>query len=126
LRPYFHRFSDDALDLCDALGSFTPGARVKLDEICKILGLPGKPEGVDGSRVEEMVLAGQIEEVARYCESDVNCSSATAQDVIAFPAISDDLFANVQLLQFFFRTTRGKEKSDFEHVIDRGCGCCFR
>ena len=26
---------------------------------------------MDGSRVEEMVLAGQIEEVARYCESDV-------------------------------------------------------
>jgi 3'-5' exonuclease len=26
---------------------------------------------VDGSRVEEMVLAGQIEEVAQYCESDV-------------------------------------------------------
>ena len=44
---------------------------MKLDEICKILGLTGKPEGVDGSRVEEMVLAGQIEEVARYCESDV-------------------------------------------------------
>jgi Predicted 3'-5' exonuclease related to the exonuclease domain of PolB len=30
-----------------------------------------KPEGIDGSRVEEMVLAGQIEEVARYCESNV-------------------------------------------------------
>jgi predicted PolB exonuclease-like 3'-5' exonuclease len=44
---------------------------VKLDEISKILGLSGKPEGVDGSRVEEMVQAGQIEEVARYCESDV-------------------------------------------------------
>jgi len=71
VRPYFHRFSDDALDLCDALGSFSPGARVKLDEISKILGLTGKPEGLDGSRVEEMVLAGQIEEVARYCESDV-------------------------------------------------------
>ena len=55
----------------DALGSFSPGARVKLDEISKILGLTGKPEGLDGSRVEEMVLAGQIEEVARYCESDV-------------------------------------------------------
>jgi 3'-5' exonuclease len=71
VRPYFHRFTDDALDLCDALGSFSPGARVKLDELSKILGLPGKPEGVDGSRVKEMVLAGQIEEVARYCESDV-------------------------------------------------------
>jgi predicted PolB exonuclease-like 3'-5' exonuclease len=69
VRPYFHRFSDDALDLCDALGSFSPGTRV--DEISKILGLTGKPEGLDGSRVEGMVLAGQIEEVARYCESDV-------------------------------------------------------
>ena len=45
--------------------------KVKLDEVSKILGLSGKPEGIDGSRVEEMVLAGQIEEVARYCESDV-------------------------------------------------------
>ena len=44
---------------------------MKLDEVSKILGLTGKPEGIDGSRVEEMVLAGQIEEVARYCESDV-------------------------------------------------------
>jgi predicted PolB exonuclease-like 3'-5' exonuclease len=71
VRPYFHRYSDDALDLCDTLGSFSPGASVKLDEISKILGLTGKPEGLDGSRVEEMVLAGEIEEVARYCESDV-------------------------------------------------------
>ena len=71
VRPYFYRYSDDALDLCDVLGSYVPGAKVKLDEVSKILGLTGKPEGVDGSRVEEMVLAGQIEEVARYCESDV-------------------------------------------------------
>ena len=26
---------------------------------------------MDGSRVEEMILAGQIDEVARYCESDM-------------------------------------------------------
>ena len=71
VRRYFHRYTDDALDLCDALGSYVPGAKVKLDEISKILGLSGKPEGIDGSRVEEMVQAGQIEEVARYCESDV-------------------------------------------------------
>jgi 3'-5' exonuclease len=45
--------------------------KVKLDDVSKILGLSGKPVGIDGSRVEEMVLAGQIEEVARYCETDV-------------------------------------------------------
>src|SRR5205814_7925990 len=52
------RYADDSLDLCDALGSYVPGAKVKLDEISKILGLSRKPEGIDGSRVEEMVNAG--------------------------------------------------------------------
>lgn len=71
VRLYFHRYTDDALDLCDALGSFAPGAKVKLDEISKVLGLTGKPDGIAGGNVEAMVLAGQIEEVARYCETDV-------------------------------------------------------
>jgi 3'-5' exonuclease len=71
VRQYFHRYTDDALDLCDVLGSYVPGGKVKLDEVSKILGLSGKPEGIDGSKVEEMVRAGQIEEVAHYCESDV-------------------------------------------------------
>ena len=68
---YFHRYTEDALDLCDVLGSYVPGVKVKLDEVTKIFGLPSKPEGIDGSKVEEMGVAGQIEEVARYCESDV-------------------------------------------------------
>jgi predicted PolB exonuclease-like 3'-5' exonuclease len=71
VRPYFYRYGEKALDLCDVLGSYVPGAKVKLDEVAKILGITGKPDGVDGSRVEEMVAAGQIGEVARYCESDV-------------------------------------------------------
>src|SRR6202040_3066095 len=70
VRQYFHRYAEDALDLCDVLGSYVPGAKVKLDDVSKILGLSGKPEGLDGTCVEEMVLSGQIEEVARYCESD--------------------------------------------------------
>ena len=71
VRQYFHRYTDDALDLCDVLGSYVAGGKVKLDEVSKILGLPGKPDGVDGSRVDEMVQTGQIDEVARYCETDV-------------------------------------------------------
>jgi predicted PolB exonuclease-like 3'-5' exonuclease len=45
--------------------------KIKLDEICKIIGLPGKPSGIDGSEVEEMIQAGRLAEVAQYCESDV-------------------------------------------------------
>src|SRR5215475_12555836 len=71
VRPYFHRYAEDAVDLCDALASYGPAAKVKLDELSKILGFVGKPEGVDGSRVEGMILDGRIEEVSEYCESDV-------------------------------------------------------
>jgi predicted PolB exonuclease-like 3'-5' exonuclease len=71
VRPYFHRYADDALDLCDALASYSSNAKVKLDQISKILGLAGKPQGIDGGQVEAMAKAGQIDEVARYCESDV-------------------------------------------------------
>jgi predicted PolB exonuclease-like 3'-5' exonuclease len=53
------------------LASFSYGAKVKLDEITKIIGLPGKPPGLDGTRVQDMVSAGQIGEVSRYCETDV-------------------------------------------------------
>ena len=31
--PYFYRYSDDALDLCDVLGSYVLGAKVRLDEV---------------------------------------------------------------------------------------------
>jgi predicted PolB exonuclease-like 3'-5' exonuclease len=71
LRPYFKRYTEDALDLCDVLASFDAHARIKLDEICRILGLDGKPYGIDGAQVDAMVRAGQIVDVANYCESDV-------------------------------------------------------
>jgi predicted PolB exonuclease-like 3'-5' exonuclease len=48
-RNYFNRYTDDALDLCDALSSFAPRAKVSLHELCRVLGLPGKPDGIDGS-----------------------------------------------------------------------------
>jgi Predicted 3'-5' exonuclease related to the exonuclease domain of PolB len=69
------RFSSQPLDFAANLPP-TPSSRTTvrwsvLRMICGSRHLPGKPEGIDGSRVEEMVLAGQIEEVARYCESDV-------------------------------------------------------
>jgi predicted PolB exonuclease-like 3'-5' exonuclease len=47
-RPYFHRYTDDAIDLCDVLSSFTSGAKATLHEICRVMGLPGKPDGIHG------------------------------------------------------------------------------
>jgi len=70
-RPYYKRYDDAAVDLCDVLGSYTSGAKAKLDELCRVLGLAGKPEGVDGGEVAGYVKAGRIADVAAYCETDV-------------------------------------------------------
>ena len=70
-RAYFHRYTDDNVDLCDVLSSFSYGAKVKLDELSRIMGLPGKPDGIDGSQVEAYFNAGRIQAIADYCKSDV-------------------------------------------------------
>jgi 3'-5' exonuclease len=70
-RPYFNRYTDDAVDLCDVLSSFSPQGKVTLHELCRVMGLPGKPDGISGGDVEKFYLDGRIREIAEYCESDV-------------------------------------------------------
>jgi predicted PolB exonuclease-like 3'-5' exonuclease len=71
VRPYFHRYTDDAIDLCDVLSSFAPGAKSTLHELCRVMGLPGKPDGINGAEVGQYYRDGRIREIADYCESDV-------------------------------------------------------
>jgi len=70
-RNYFYRFSEHAVDLCDVLSSYGSSGKMKLDDLAKAFGLPGKPDGMEGSQVDAYVQAGRIREVAAYCESDV-------------------------------------------------------
>lgn len=70
-RSYFHRYTDDAIDLCDVLSSFSPQAKATLHELCRVMGLPGKPDGMTGAEVEKYYRSGHIREIAQYCESDV-------------------------------------------------------
>jgi 3'-5' exonuclease len=70
-RLYFNRYTEDAVDLCDILSSFAPHTKASLNELSKIMGMPGKPEGIDGNEVERYFLEGRIKEIADYCETDV-------------------------------------------------------
>jgi 3'-5' exonuclease len=70
-RPYFNRYTEDAVDLCDILSSFAPHTKASLNELSKIMGMPGKPEGIDGNEVERYFLESRIKEIADYCETDV-------------------------------------------------------
>ncbi len=70
-RAYFDRAGSDTVDLCDLLSAQERHARVSLDELARIIGLPGKPADVDGTRVETLFHDGRQAEIADYCKSDV-------------------------------------------------------
>lgn len=70
-RRYFDRAGGDTVDLCDLLSAQERHARVSLDELARVLGLPGKPENVDGAAVEGLFNEGRHAEIAAYCRSDV-------------------------------------------------------
>jgi predicted PolB exonuclease-like 3'-5' exonuclease len=70
-RPYFHRYTDDAVDLCDVLSSFSAGAKCTLHELCRVMGLPGKPDGINGAEVDQYFREGRLREIADYCETDI-------------------------------------------------------
>src|SRR5260221_10592603 len=53
LRPYFNRYTEDAVDLCDVLSSFSFQGKATLHELCRVIGLPGKPNGLSGGEVQK-------------------------------------------------------------------------
>lgn len=57
------------LDLCDAISDFGAGRMVTLDQLAKLIGLPGKV-GVDGTQVAALYADGELERIERYCLCD--------------------------------------------------------
>jgi hypothetical protein len=70
-RDYRFRYSDDGhLDLCDFLSEHGATRFLSLNAAARLIGLPGKMD-VDGSQVEALHRAGQLEVIRRYCLADV-------------------------------------------------------
>lgn len=67
---YLGRYHTRHLDLMDVLAMYQPRANAGLDAMARLCGFPGKL-GMDGSEVFTAVNAGRIEDVRRYCETDV-------------------------------------------------------
>jgi len=67
---YINRYHMRHLDLMDLLAMYQPRANAPLDTMAKLCGFPGKL-GMDGSQVFSAWQAGKLEEIRRYCETDV-------------------------------------------------------
>ena len=66
---YLSRFHWRHLDLMDVLSGFQPRARAGLSEVAALLGFPGKL-GFSGEKVWDAYLAGELQAIRRYCETD--------------------------------------------------------
>jgi 3'-5' exonuclease len=67
---YISRYHMRHLDLMDLLAMYSPKNNAPLDAMAKLCGFPGKL-GMDGSQVYAQYLAGQTDDIRRYCETDV-------------------------------------------------------
>lgn len=67
---YLSRYHSRHLDLMDLLALYSGRANAPLDELAKLMGFPGKL-GMDGSAVWSQWLAGEIDAIRDYCETDV-------------------------------------------------------
>jgi 3'-5' exonuclease len=67
---YISRYHTRHLDLMDLLALYQPRASAPLDAMARLCGLPGKL-GMDGSQVYPAYLDGKLEDIRRYCETDV-------------------------------------------------------
>ena len=90
-----YRYSPEGhFDLMDFLADFGAAKNARLDVYSKLVGFPGKV-GVDGSQVESLVLAGQIDDVNAYCLCDVAQTAA--------------IFLRVELLRGSYDRARYRE-----------------
>jgi len=67
---YIGRYHMRHLDLMDLLAMYQPRANAPLDAMAKLCGFPGKL-GMDGGQVWPAYLEGKLEDIRRYCETDV-------------------------------------------------------
>jgi predicted PolB exonuclease-like 3'-5' exonuclease len=67
---YLGRYHTRHLDLMDVLAMYQPRASAGLDAMARLSGFPGKL-GMDGSEVHAAFQAGKLNDIRRYCETDV-------------------------------------------------------
>lgn len=67
---YLSRFHERHTDLMDVLSGYQPRAKASLSDMAYLLGLPGKL-GFSGDKVWDAYVAGDLQGIRRYCETDV-------------------------------------------------------
>ena len=77
-------------DLMEHLAGWSPQDRVKLDLVCRSLGIRSpKEDGVDGSKVFGLALAGEWDKILHYNERDTLATWEVFQYLVEYRDLSD-------------------------------------
>ena len=68
--PFIGRHDKDYYDTMIAWAGYKD--RISQDNLCRALGIEGKPDGIDGSKVWDFAKAGKIQEIEEYNRDDVD------------------------------------------------------
>jgi len=69
--PRYRYMHEGHLDVMDYLADYGSGTMSKQDHVSRLVGMPGKIDGIDGGDVEGLVRSGQIDKVRTYNLQDV-------------------------------------------------------
>ncbi|MFV0431675.1 MAG: 3'-5' exonuclease [Alphaproteobacteria bacterium] len=118
-KNYLQRYSTDwHADLLELLSDFGASARIRLNEICALLALPGKLD-TDGGDVQALYNAGKIEEIRDYCETDVLNTWLVYLHLMKHRGNLDPVAFDMAVEQTVeFLTTQGKSKAHFQEFLD--------
>jgi predicted PolB exonuclease-like 3'-5' exonuclease len=72
-----NRYDEHWVDVMEYYGGGSYGKNYKLEDVARFLGFPAKV-GMDGSMVHQAFLDGRMEDIARYCASDVEVERTIA------------------------------------------------
>lgn len=71
--PFYGRNKHDYYDtMVSWSGSYNLKDSISQNDLCKALGIEGKPDGIDGSKVWDFFKEGRIEEIEAYNRDDVD------------------------------------------------------
>ncbi len=116
---YLSRYSADwHCDLLEQLSDYGASARVRLNEVCALLGVPGKLE-TDGGDVTRLYDEGKIDAIRDYCETDVlNTYLVYLYHMLHKGVLDKTAFAIcIEVLQEYL-SEQGKHKPHFQEFFD--------
>ena len=120
---YISRYHQRHIDVMDLVALYQAKAFAPLNEIALLLGFPGKM-GMSGAKVADYYLAGEINQIRNYCETDV---LNTYLVFLRFELMrgnlnNSDYEARVEQLKMFLQENKATHLQEFLSCWNSGDG----